>query len=307
MVDARLLAPDTRGVKARHGREAVDLARRLPSLVVAAREIAGSVMQGVHGRRRAGTGESFWQFRPFVPGEAAAGIDWRRSARDDRTYIREREWEAAHTVWLWVDRSTSMAYQSGLASQSKLDRAVVLGLAAADLLVKGGERVGFSGLTKPMARRAIVDHLVEALTLDARRLDTTGGDLPPPTMLPPRSRALYIGDWLSDTEAVTRAVAMAAGNGARGHLVMIADPVEETFPFTGHVELQDSDGPAKLRLGDAEGMRKRYAARLAAHRERIGAACRQHGWTLAIHRTDRPATEAMLGIATSLEAGRGVG
>lgn len=307
MLDARLLAPDARGVKPRHGREAVDLARRLPSLVVAAREIAGSVMQGVHGRRRAGTGESFWQFRPFVPGETAAGIDWRRSARDDRTYIREREWEAAHTVWLWIDRSTSMAYQSGLASQSKLDRALVLGLAAADLLVKGGERVGFSGLTKPMARRAIVDHLVEALTLDARRPDAAGGDLPPPTMLPPRSRALYIGDWLSDTEAVARAVAMAAGNGARGHLVMIADPVEETFPFTGHVELQDSDGPAKLRLGDAEGMRKRYAARLAAHRERIGAACRQHGWTLAIHRTDRPATEAMLGIATSLEAGRGVG
>src|SRR5258708_2025464 len=117
MVDARLLADHQRHVESRHGRGALDLAERLPNLVVSAREIAGSMIHGVHGRRRAGTGESFWQFRPFVHGESASGIDWRRSARDDRTYIREREWEAAHTVWIWIDRSPSMAYVSDLAQQ----------------------------------------------------------------------------------------------------------------------------------------------------------------------------------------------
>ena len=33
------------------------------------------------------------------------GIDWRRSASSDNLFVREREWEAAHTVWLWVDLS----------------------------------------------------------------------------------------------------------------------------------------------------------------------------------------------------------
>ena len=46
-------------------RDAATLAARLPSLVVAAKQIAQSVMHGVHGRRRAGPGETFWQFRQF--------------------------------------------------------------------------------------------------------------------------------------------------------------------------------------------------------------------------------------------------
>ncbi len=306
-VEARLLPQTQRFVEARHGRDALDLAQRLPDLVVSAREIAGSVMHGVHGRRRAGTGESFWQFRPFVHGEAAVGIDWRRSARDDRTYIREREWEAAHTVWLWIDRSPSMAYVSSLAQQSKLDRALVLGLAAADLLVKGGERVGMPGLVPPIARRTVVDYLAHAMVVEARRDGYSPAELPPAIPLPARARALFIGDFLSDAGEVARSVATAAANGAGGHFLMIADPVEETFPFEGHIELSDSDGPNRLRIGEAQTLRSVYMERLAAHRDAIRSACRAKGWTFSIHRTDRPASEAMLRIAASFEAERWAG
>ncbi len=155
--DTWLLAEEDAKTGARHQRGGLDLARRLPSLVVASKEVASTVMYGVHGRRRAGVGETFWQFRPFVWGESTTRIDWRRSARDDRIYVREREWEAAHTIWIWSDRSTSMAYQSSLAQTSKLDRAIVLGLACADLLVRGGERVGIPGLTRAMAARNIAE------------------------------------------------------------------------------------------------------------------------------------------------------
>ncbi len=307
MAEARLLGEAERGLAPRHGRGALDLAARLPALVVAAREVAGSVVGGVHGRRQAGTGESFWQFRPFMHGEAASNIDWRRSARDDRTYVREREWEAAHTVYLWVDQSPSMAFVSTLASQSKLDRALVLGLASADLLVKGGERVGIPGLVRPVARRAIVDHLAEAMAIEAGRPGHGPAELPPATPLPARSRALFIGDWLSDTAEVVRIVNTAAANGAGGHLLLIADPVEETFPFAGHVELSDSDGPARMRLGEAGSMRAAYVRRLAAHRDAIRQACRTRGWTMGLHRTDRPASEAMLAIAAVFDAARGLG
>ncbi len=193
MSDARLLAPGERDVGLRHGRDAIDLARRLPDICVSAREVASSVMHGVHGRRRAGIGEAFWQFRPFAPGESASRIDWRRSARDDRTYVREREWEAAQTVWLWIDRSASMAFVSRLAQQAKLERALVLGLAAADLLVRGGERVGLLGLTRPIASRAVVDRLAQALVLASGHAED---ELPRPAPLPSRSRAVLIGDWL---------------------------------------------------------------------------------------------------------------
>ena len=91
---------------------AEETAARLPPLLVAAERIAASVAQGVHGRRRVGKGESFWQFRRYQQGDPVQSIDWRQSAKREHLYIRENEWEAAQSVWVWLDRSTSMQYHS---------------------------------------------------------------------------------------------------------------------------------------------------------------------------------------------------
>jgi uncharacterized protein (DUF58 family) len=302
MVETRLFDASDRARSPQHQRDALDLARRLPSLVVAAKEVAASVMHGVHGRRRAGVGETFWQFRPFVWGEATTRIDWRRSARDDHVYVREREWEAAHTIWIWIDRSASMAYASSLALQPKLDRALVLGLAAADLLVRGGERVGIAGLTRPMATRNIVERFAEAMIEEASRPGHVPAELPPADELAPRTQAVLIGDFLSDGEAISAMIGAMAARGALGHLVMVVDPVEESFPFAGHTEFLDVDSPARLRVGEAATFRAEYIARLARHRDAIRAVCAAYGWSLAIHRTDRPASEALLALRMRLEA-----
>ncbi len=300
MIDVRLIK-DAKVSPATEG-EALDLSARLPSLVVAAKEIASSVMHGVHGRRVAGSGETFWQFRPFVAGESTAGIDWRRSARDDRIYVREREWESAHTVWIWIDRSASMRFVSKLALQSKLDRALVLGLAAADLLVLGGERVGLMGLTRPMAARGIVGRFAEAMIAEERSPGYVPAELPVGMALPPRTQAILISDFLSEARAIAEEVRILSSRGARGHLVMIADPVEETFPFAGHTEFIDVDSDARLRVGQAETFRSDYMARLAAHRDAVASAARRRGWSFLPHRTDRPASEALLALRTRLEA-----
>jgi len=284
---------------------ALDLARRLPGLIVSAKEVAATVMHGMHGRRRAGTGETFWQFRPFTFGEPSARIDWRRSARDDRLYVREREWEAAHSVWIWADRSPSMAYVSGLALQSKIDRALVLALALADCLVRGGERVGIPGLTRAFATRDIVERLAERMTQEASRTDYVPAEVPPAEALAPRTQAVIISDFLSDPAIIAATIKAMASRGARGHLVMVNDPVEETFPFNGHMEFRDVDSPARLRVGEAQSFRAIYVKRLAEHRERLRDAARSRGWTFAMHRTDRPASEALLSLRMQLEAGQG--
>src|SRR6478672_3769673 len=111
------------------------LADAMPRLVLEARRVAATVIHGLHGRRRAGPGENFWQYRRFMSGEPASQVDWRRSARDDFLYVREREWEASHTVWIWADRSPSMAFASALATENKLDRALVIAFALAEVLV----------------------------------------------------------------------------------------------------------------------------------------------------------------------------
>src|SRR5258708_17748072 len=133
------------------------LAATLPRLILESRKIAATVIHGLHGRRRAGSGENFWQFRRFVSGEEARRIDWRRSARDDHLYVRELEWEAAHTMWVWPDRSPSMAFSSTPSRQTKLDRTLVVAMALAEVLVDGGDGVGVPGLIRPTVKRANIE------------------------------------------------------------------------------------------------------------------------------------------------------
>lgn len=288
---------DVINVEAKQGalglrREALDLARTLPRLAVDARRISSAFSLGLHGRRRPGIGETFWQFRNLNSGEESARVDWRRSARDDRLYVREREWEAAHTVWLWCDRSASMGYQSRFARTSKIERALVLTLALADLLVRGGERVGLIGLARPTAHSAIIERVANAWIAD--RMKPTG--LPQAAPLPAYTEAVLIGDFLSPAAEVAETVASLARQGARGHVLMIADPIEETFPFQGRTELFDPAETIHILAGQAQSLKESYVARLAQHRETILKKLNQLGWTMTLHRTDRPASEAMLSL-----------
>jgi uncharacterized protein (DUF58 family) len=300
MAWVRVLASDERQIGSRHATGALDLARRLPRLALEARRIAAAVAHGIHGRRRPGTGETFWQFRPFVAGEAASRIDWRRSARDGHLYVREREWEAAHTVWLWIDRSPSMSYASSLAQAPKIDRALVIGLALADLLVRGGERVGHIGLGAPMASRAIVDRLADALAQDERGM---GAEWPEAGPLPPLTEVVVISDALSPIADIQAAVEGLSARGARGHLLRIIDPVEETFPFQGQAELTALESDDRLDIGDAAEFRTDYQARMAQHGLALAELCRKRRWSLLTHRTDRPAADALLALATRISAG----
>lgn len=297
-VRSELVQPEAARIGARHEHAALDLAGALPRLVVAARRASATVAHGLHGRRRSGVGENFWQFRRFGQGDPIGRIDWRRSARDDHVYIREQEWEAAHTIWIWIDRSRSMSFKSSLSETSKVERAAVLGLALADLLVRGGERVGLLGLGRPTASRLAIEKLAETLAFAGDADD----HLPPAgAPIARRSEAVLIGDLLAPEEEIAATVARLAGEGGRGHLIMIADPAEESFPFAGRTEFIDPDGGGRLVAGRAEDWRSGYAERLARHRAAVAEIARRNGWSFTVHRTDRPATEPLLSVHVRLQ------
>ncbi|MCP1560895.1 UNVERIFIED_ORG: uncharacterized protein (DUF58 family) [Methylobacterium sp. SuP10 SLI 274] len=304
MASTRLVEAESRRPGGPETGGALALAEVMPRLVLESRRVSGTLAHGLHGRRRAGPGESFWQFRPFVPGEAAARVDWRRSARDDRLYVREREWEAAHNIWIWIDRSASMGFASSLAQTSKIERALVLGLALADTFVEGGERVGLLGLTRSSATRGIVERLAQALVNDRAGLTQ---DLPPAATPGRFDEVVLISDFLTPLDRVRSAVQTISARGTHGHLVLVADPVEETFPFTGQAVLHDPEGGLSLDIGEASAWGEAYRTRIAAHRDGLSEIARQRGWTLTIHRTDRPASEAALRLLTLVAAARGLG
>lgn len=286
---------DTTLARAAQGASA--LAAQMPRLILDAHRIASSVQHGLHGRRRAGSGENFWQYRRFIDGEPAARVDWRRSARDDHLYVREREWEAAHAVWLWPSLSASMDYGSKGVTP-KYERALVITFALAELLVKGGERVGLPGLLRPSASRRIVDRLAEAL-LHA----PASGDLPPAFAPSALSEVVLLGDFWSPAQDLCARIRQIADTGAHGQLVQIVDPAEETFPFSGRIAFHAPQAGARLTVGRAETWRAEYETRLALHRGEIRETCQKLGWGFTIHRTDRPASELLLALHARMGAG----
>lgn len=278
-----------------------NLAAAMPRLILEARRIAATVIHGLHGRRRAGTGENFWQYRRFVSGEPAHRVDWRRSARDDHLYVREREWEAAHTVWIWPDRSASMAFAS-LADETKLERGLVMAFALAEVLVEGGERIGVPGLMRPTASRDVIERMAQAILFDP----LGGASLPPAFVPSPLSEVIILSDLWSPMDEVRPMIAQLSANGATGHLVQIVDPAEEVFPYSGRVEFIEPEGAGAITAGRAETWRNDYEARIARHRDEIRAETDRLGWSFAIHRTDRSASELLLRLHGRLGTGAGV-
>jgi uncharacterized protein (DUF58 family) len=244
----------------------------------------------LHGRRRAGPGENFWQYRRFVSGEPAQNVDWRRSARDDHLYVREREWEASHTVWIWPDRSPSMTFASALAKDSKLERALVVAFALAEVLVQGGERVGVPGLTRPTASRNVIEKMAEAILHDP----TERASLPPSFAPSPLSEVVLLSDLWVPMSEVRGKITQLSATGAHGHVIQIVDPAEESFPYSGRVEFIEPEGGGSVTAGRAETWRNDYQAIVERHRAAIRAEADLRGWSFAIHRTDRPASELLL-------------
>jgi uncharacterized protein (DUF58 family) len=281
-------------------RDAHGIAEKLPDLLIEADRIAQTVAHGIHGRRRAGPGETFWQFRTYEAQDSAQLIDWRRSASSDHLFVREREWEAAHTLWLWPDLSPSMNFKSHLSQVTKRDRALVLSLATAELLVRGGERVGLLGLTMPTASRRASTRLAEAIASHATAPQLASGK-PSSTRVSRFSGIILISDFLDPIDELRESIEMLAAGGATGHLVQVLDPAEETLPYEGRTEFLASEGGQTWVADRAESLRTRYQARLREHRDALQALAVRLGWSLLVHHTDRPATEPLLNLIMRLE------
>ncbi len=274
------------------------LGQAFPPLLAAAEHLAATVILGQHGRRRSGMGDEFWQYRPAHPGDSARMIDWRRSAQGDAHFVREHEWQAAQSVVLWVDGARSMAFTGDPRHrETKAERARLLALAVAVLLLRGGERVGLAGAdVPPRAGRGQVLRIAAALgdrPEDYGAPDTGG--------MAPRGRAVFLSDFLGDPAGVEAALSRAAGRGVRGALMQILDPVEEDFPFDGRTVFESMAGSLRHETRRAGDLRERYLTRLAERRDRIAAAARAAGWQFTTHHTGQPAQSALMWLYRALE------
>ncbi|MEP3329987.1 DUF58 domain-containing protein [Sedimentitalea sp.] len=275
-------------------------AGRMPPLLARAEHLAGTVLLGEHGRRRAGLGDDFWQYRPAQTGDSRRLIDHRRSAQGDQQFVREREWQIAQSVMLWVDQGASMRFASGDNLPTKIERARLLSLAIAILLVRGGERVGLTGTSLPPRRgNTQILRLAESFALDAPE-DYAA---PEHRAMIPHARAVFLSDFLGDIREVELALTKAADRGVRGVVLQILDPSEEAFPFRGRTIFESVGGTLRHETLKANELRDRYLDRLAERKARLAHLCRSTGWHLGLHHTNDSAQSGLLWLYHALDRG----
>ncbi len=286
------MLPEPRTARNLQGRAEVSAAG-LPPLLVRAERVAHTVAQGVHGRRRVGLGETFWQFRQYQPGDTPASIDWRQSAKREHVYVREFEWEAAQSVWLWRDSSPSMEYASSRNLPTKRDRAELLAVALASLMIRAGERIArLDRHDLPSTGRLALSRLASGFGKDKGATD----GIPGRTNLPRYSRAVLFGDFLDPLEKTAAAVRTLSAQGVDGLLMQIADPVEEIWPFSGRVRFDGLEGEASQLVGRAETLKQAYRERLQQHRAGLEAICDACNWGFTVHRTDKSPESALMAL-----------
>ncbi len=323
MADPNLQIPPAPALQAL-GIAAEALGARLPPLTVSAQRVAETVSPGAHGRRRVGLGESFWQFRPYQIGDTIDRIDWRQSAKGDRLYIRETEWAAAQTVFLWRDPGAGMDYSSRRALPTKRSRADLLLLALASLLARGGERIavlGGGGAPRPpppdprkagpgggasTGRAAL--NAVRAGLAAARPLDAAGGAAPRHATL------ILFGDFLDPIDDIARSLDRVAAAGAGGQIVQILDPAELALPFGGRVRFREmtagaaagaeagAEGAGDVLAPRVESLRPGYLDALQRQIAGVSALAAARGWGRLLHATDAPPDEPLKTLYARLSA-----
>lgn len=285
--------PAAAGLRARAER----IAAGLPPLLASAEHLAATIVLGEHGRRRAGLGDEFWQYRAAHAGDSLRDIDWRRSGRSDVTFVREKEWQAAQSVLFWADRAQSMRWSGDTARPAKAERASVLALAAAVLLNRGGERIGLLDDPRPPRHGSgQLLHMASQMTADPG----TDYGTPPERHVPDGARLVFLSDFLGDWAAIAARLDHTAGRGVRGVLMQVLDPVEEAFPFDGRTIFESPGGTIRFETLRAGGLRAAYLERLAARKQALADLARRTGWRFQTHHTGDPAQGALLWLYGAL-------
>lgn len=273
--------------------EAERLARQLPGLNFKA-EASEAAHIGSAGRRRAGTGETFWQYRRHAQEDDAGRIDWRRSAKGNELFVRETELETARTVMFWADDHPGFRWKGEGDLRTKAEEAILLMLTMAIPMSREGERIGSlgSGRRPSFGKRAL-----DRLTTDLLR--GTNGLFP----APPRAAATLIvaSDFYDPIPEWSARLAPLAAKCPEGVLLAVSAPAEVDFPYEGRVKLSRPGAAIDRILGRAETVREEYQQRFAAQREGLETLARRMGWGFASHVTGSPAMQSAARLKAELE------
>lgn len=257
----------------------------LPALMAAAEKAVATLYGGDHRQRKAGSGEKFWQFREYDSGDRPQDIDWRQSAKGDRLFVRQKEWQTAQTILFWAQNDKGMSLKTGKALASKHETAVILSLALGILLIRAGERIGPMAEPNRTGRSELaLQHLGDFLCRIPEPL-ALAPELPLSETLPRQSSLILAGDFLQPPEAIEKTLSTLAAQSPQGVLLQILDPSEADLPFNGRVIFRPFDDSRDFSIANVPSIREAYRARLKTHIDAVRTIAQRHGYGHVVHVT----------------------
>ena len=265
----------------------------LSALLIKAQNSVDTLIHGEHLKRKAGTGERFWQFRDYTESDRPQDIDWRQSAKGDSVFVRERERQNRQHIGFWCSARSSMQFASNDQNQTKAEAAQIITLALALLFTKGHENVrmidgDFPAGHSDKALMQMAEHLVMADKSDLRDSVIQSAK--------PNENMIWIGDFLDSPEDLSEILRSGYTQNSADHnfLIQVLDPAEITLPYEGRCLFQTNT--AKERIENVSAIRDAYQERIENHLSAIEKLCTQSGWHYFFYRTDSDITEFLMSV-----------
>jgi len=242
--------------------------------LVKARDLSDKLSFGIHGKRKRGLGNVFWQFKNYQHGDELKLINWKKSAKADEIFVRENELEMAQTFYFYIDTSLSMSYALNEKLLTKGDYATILTLALSIILINAEEKIIFlNTLERKTMTLATIEQLEPSLTANNFNLINLEENI---LSLKNHSVLIIASDFLDDITKIRHILELAEEKNIKVLFLAIYDHAEIYFPFKNRILLNFLEEDNEQLFEKAKTVKEIYLKRFTEHQQQIKDLCFKH-------------------------------
>ncbi len=272
------------------------------NLSLRAKLIVEGMIAGLHKSPFHGFSSEFLEYRPYLSGEPAGKIDWRKFAKTQKAVVRLFEDETNLKAHILIDKSASMGFSS--ATLTKFEYARTLAASIAWIFVRQKDAVGVAAFDEDLKTyippgstnlqlKTILSHLESfqcgASTRCARAIDQLAGSLKK------RGMCIVISDLLDDTSEIIRGLRHLRFKRQDTIVLCVTDPMEQCFSGDSVRRMRDMETGREITLDPAVAGQF-FQDGIGAHYSKISQSALDMGCDIEIIATTEPFQKALLRV-----------
>ncbi|MFC1563393.1 DUF58 domain-containing protein [candidate division KSB1 bacterium] len=282
-----------------------EILSKISGLELLARTVVEGFVSGLHKSPYRGFSVEFMEYRPYIPGDDMARIDWKLYARSDRLYVKEYEDETNTSCHILLDISNSMGYTS--AKMNKFEYGSYLAASLAYFIIRQRDSVGMclfdDKIVQRISPKSTTGHLYSILTsLENSELGKNTSFRKPfhelADAIKRKGFIIIISDLLEEPEGLIDGLKHFRFDGHEVIVFHILDPFELNYQFKDIIELEDMETGEKV-LVSPESAKEVYTKNLEIFRDTVRKECGILGIDYKTISTDRPLDFALFQYLSS--------